>query len=108
MVSTTRQQQIGTAQSTNSINAAQQQLRMEKTLLKRGVDARLVLKNTKDLSDSNTPTVAVATTIQPIADDIATQLALPSKESCRSDSFSSSYQSLDYRQGHFCSNLKRI
>ena len=29
-------------------------------------------------------------------------------ESCRSDSFSSSYQRLDYRQGHFCSNIKRI
>ena len=41
-------------------------------------DARLVLKNIKDLSDSNTPTVAVA--IQPITDNIATQLALPSKE----------------------------
>ena len=43
-------------------------------------DARLVLKNIKDLSDSNTPTVAVATTIQPITDDIATQLALPTTE----------------------------
>ena len=38
------------------------------------------MKNIKDLSDSNTPTVAVATAIQPITDDIATQLALPSKE----------------------------
>ena len=43
-------------------------------------DARLVLKNIKELSDSNTPTVAVATAIQPITDNIATQLALPSKE----------------------------
>ena len=43
-------------------------------------DARLVLENIKDLSDSNTPTVAVATAIQPITDDIATQLALPTKE----------------------------
>ena len=42
-------------------------------------DARLVLKTIKDLSDSNTPTVAVATAIQPIT-DIATQLALSSKE----------------------------
>ena len=38
------------------------------------------MKNIKDLSDSNTPTVAVATAIQPITDDIATQLALTSKE----------------------------
>ena len=43
-------------------------------------DAPLVLKNIKELSDSNTPTVAVATAIQPITDNIATQLALPSKE----------------------------
>ena len=43
-------------------------------------DARLVLKNIKELSHSNTPTVAVATTIQPITDNIATQLALPSEE----------------------------
>ena len=43
-------------------------------------DARLVLKNIKDLSDSNTPTVAVATAIQPITDDIASQLALPTTE----------------------------
>ena len=43
-------------------------------------DARLVLKNIKDLSDNNTPNVAVATAIQPITDNIATQLALPSKE----------------------------
>ena len=42
-------------------------------------DARLVLKNIKNLSDNNTPTVAVATAIQPITDDIATQLALPTK-----------------------------
>ena len=41
-------------------------------------DARLVLKNIKDLSGSNIPTVATA--IQPITDDIATQLALPTKE----------------------------
>ena len=43
-------------------------------------DARLVLKNIKDLSDSNTPTVAVATAIQPITDDVATQLVLPTKK----------------------------
>ena len=36
-------------------------------------DARLVLKNIKDLSESNTPTVAVAAAIQPITDKIATQ-----------------------------------
>ena len=41
-------------------------------------DARLVLKNIKDLSDNNTP--AVATAIQRVTDNIATQLALPSKE----------------------------
>ena len=40
-------------------------------------DAR---KNIKELSDSNTPTVAVATAIQPITYNIATQLALSSKE----------------------------
>ena len=44
------------------------------------LDARLVLKNIKELSDRNTPTVAVATALQPITDNIATQLALPSKE----------------------------
>ena len=38
------------------------------------------MKNIKDLSDSSTPTVAVATAIQPITDDIATQLALPTRE----------------------------
>ena len=80
----------GTARSTKPINAAQQQLRMEKNFETRGqhnhdistgkLDARLVLKNIKDLSDSNTPTVAVATAIQPITDAIATQLALPTKE----------------------------
>ena len=43
-------------------------------------NVRLVLENIKELSDSNTPTVAVATAIQPITDNIATQLALPSKE----------------------------
>ena len=43
-------------------------------------DARLALKNIKELSDSNTTTVAVATAIQPITDDIAIQLALPTKE----------------------------
>ena len=47
-------------------------------------DARLVLKNMKDLSDSITPTVAVAvavaTAIQSITDSIAFQLALPTKE----------------------------
>ena len=51
--------------------------------MKRGFhipDAQLVLKNIKELSDSNTPTVAVATAIQPITHLIATQLALPSKE----------------------------
>ena len=43
-------------------------------------DARLVLKNIKDLSDSNSPTVAVATAIQPNTDDIATQIVLPNRE----------------------------
>ena len=43
-------------------------------------DARLVLKNVKELIDSNTLTIAVATAIQPITDNIATQLALPSKK----------------------------
>ena len=43
-------------------------------------DARLVLKNIKNLSDINTPTVSVPTAIQPITDDIATQPALPTKE----------------------------
>ena len=36
-----------------------------------GKPARLVLKNIKDLSDSNIPTNAVATAIQPIADESA-------------------------------------
>ena len=39
-------------------------------------DARPVLKNIKDLCDSNTPIVAVATAIQSITDNIATQLAI--------------------------------
>ena len=39
-------------------------------------DARLVLKNIKDLRESNTPTVAVTTATQPITDNLATQLAL--------------------------------
>ena len=43
-------------------------------------DARLVLKNIKDLSKSNTPTIAVATAIQPIRDNLATEIALPAKE----------------------------
>ena len=44
-------------------------------------DAPLFLKIIKDLSESNTPTVAVATTaIQPITDDLAAQLALATKE----------------------------
>ena len=43
-------------------------------------DARLVFKNIKDLSKSNTPTVAYATTIQPIRDDLATEVALPTKK----------------------------
>ena len=43
-------------------------------------DARLVLKNIKDLSDINNPAVALATAIQPITDNIATQLALATKE----------------------------
>ena len=43
-------------------------------------DDRLVLEMIQDLSESNTPTVAVATAIQPITDNIATQLALPIKE----------------------------
>ena len=38
------------------------------------------MKDIKVLSDSNTPTLAVATAIQPITDDIATQLALPSNK----------------------------
>ena len=42
-------------------------------------DARLVLENIKDLSDIKTPTVAVATAIQPTTGDIATQLTLPTK-----------------------------
>ena len=60
-------------------------------------DARIVLKNIKDLSDSNTPTVAVATAIQPITDNIATQLALPSKKNLvlneRASNEKKSYQS---------------
>ena len=62
-------------------------------------DARLVLKNIKDLSDSNTPTVEVATAIQPITGKIATQLAVPSKENLvapqneRSSNEKKSYQS---------------
>ena len=43
-------------------------------------DARSVLKNIKDMSDSNTPTIAIATATQPITDDISTQLALLNKE----------------------------
>ena len=42
--------------------------------------ARLVLQNIKDLRDSNSPTVAVATAIQPNTDDIATQIALPTRK----------------------------
>ena len=38
------------------------------------------MKNIKDLSEGNTPSVAVATAIQPITEDIATQLVLPTKE----------------------------
>ena len=41
---------------------------------------RLVLKKIKGMSESNIPTVTVATVIQPIADDLANQLALPTKE----------------------------
>ena len=43
-------------------------------------DARLVLKIIKDLSESKTPTVAVATAIQSMTDNLAVQLALPTKE----------------------------
>ena len=41
--------------------------------------ARLVLKkkNIRNLSDYTTPIVAAATALQPITDDIATKLALP-------------------------------
>ena len=64
-------------------------------------DARLVLKNIKDVSNINTPTVAVATAIQPITEDIATQLALPTKKKTyfaphneRASNEKKSYQSL--------------
>ena len=43
-------------------------------------DASLVSKNTKDLRDKITPTVAVETATQPIIEQIATQLALAFKK----------------------------
>ena len=45
-----------------------------------GHECYLKRKNIEDLSDSNTPSVAVAIAIQPITDEIATQLALSTKE----------------------------
>ena len=76
---------------TRLINAEQQQLRKAKCFIRTRdehnhdistgkFDARLVLKNIRDLSEVDTPTVVVAPAIQPIKDNLATQLALATKE----------------------------
>ena len=44
------------------------------------LEARNVIKHIKDLSDRFSPTVAVASAVSPITDDLATQFALPSKD----------------------------
>ena len=66
-------------------------------------DARLVLKNIKDLSDSDIPTVATA--IQPITDDIATQLALPTKENLARTTQRARKQREDSKNPNFSKNL---
>ena len=43
-------------------------------------EARNVIKHIKDLSERFTPTVAVASAVLPITNDLATQFALPSKD----------------------------
>ena len=44
------------------------------------MEARNVIKHIKDLSERFTPTVAVASAVLPITNDLATQFALPSEE----------------------------
>ena len=44
------------------------------------LEARNAIKHIKDLSERFTPTVAVASAVLPITNDLATQFALPSKD----------------------------
>ena len=44
------------------------------------LEARNVIKHIKDLSERFTPTVAVASAVLPVTNDLAAQFALPSKE----------------------------
>ena len=57
-------------------------------------EARNVIKHIKDLSERFTPTVAVASAVLPITNDLATQFALPSKDKL--------IRTLPSKDKHFC------